>query len=254
MHYDSTISLEESMEPESRPAGRAKSYRVPRWEHWLDRTVLALGRPPWGESGSGRPRGIMHIFRFVEYVLECLHPSKPLRPGGIARYEVIRFGGAPLPLRGQPAIRKGEMVIGLHFDNRVVASMEAAESSIQILTWRMLRVGTEDFALLADLVRQGVFAPGIRAVWGETVLNRVLRRLGFHVRPAARNLRTPFARLFFLCVLAIYGRPGYFADDRTLDRLQLGEIWLSVDELLERYPAGASTVENVESRDHARHE
>lgn len=86
----------------------------PAWERALDRTVLALARSPWGSSGHGRPRGIMHIFRQVERLIERGHPTHALRPGGLVRYEVTPLtAGRPLTLPGRPPVRRGEPAIAL---------------------------------------------------------------------------------------------------------------------------------------------
>ncbi|MGH2345674.1 MAG: hypothetical protein ACRDG4_10645, partial [Chloroflexota bacterium] len=51
-------------------------------------------------------------------------------------------------------------------------------------------------------------------------------------------LRAPFARLFMLSMLAIYGRPRHLAQGgRALDHLRIGEAWLSIDDLLDRFPS-----------------
>jgi hypothetical protein len=188
----------------------------------------------------------MHVFRFVERVLVRLHPSQPLRPGGIVLYEVLRYPGRSLPLPGQAAVRKGELVIGLHFDNQVLASLDAAEPSVSALTWRLNRIGAEDLRVLAQKVNDGAFPPGIRAVWGETLIYRALRRLGFTIRPSPPSLRTSFARLFFLSMFATYGRPGQLASERALAQLHLGDAWMSLDELRRRFPAHPSNTDNVQ--------
>jgi hypothetical protein len=234
------------MKRESKLREPASRYRVPWWEERLDRLVLALGRSPWGESGLGRPRGIMHVFQFVERVLVRLHPSQPLRPGGIVLYEVLRYPGRSLPLPGRAAVRKGELVIGLHFDNQVLASLDAAEPSVSALTWRLNRIGAEDLRVLAQKVNDGAFPPGIRAVWGETLIYRALRRLGFTIRPSSPSLRTSFARLFLLSMLATYGRPGQLDSERGLAQLRLGDAWMSVDELRRRFRADTSNAENAQ--------
>jgi len=202
----------------------------------MDRLALGLGRSPWGESGFGRARGLMHAFRLAERILEHQHPPQSLRDGGIVRYEVLKLPGRALPLRGQPPVLRGDAVVGVHFDNRVLASLDAAEPNLHVLTWRLTRLGAEDLSVLAELARAGALPAETRAIWGETLLYRALRRLGFETRPTPRTFRTPFARLFFLGILKIYGRPGKLVDSRLLAHLQLGEAWMSLDELQRRYP------------------
>jgi hypothetical protein len=178
----------------------------------------------------------LHIFRLAEQLLESGHPPIPVREGGIVRYEILPLPARTIPLPGQPPIRRGEPVIGLHFDNRMLAELAATLPDTQQLTWRLIRSGSADLRRLADLARSGTFPDGVRVLWAETVIYRALRRYGFTTRAAPRTLRTPFARLFMLGMLATYGHPEHLPQGRTLQHLQLGEAWMTLDDLLERYP------------------
>jgi hypothetical protein len=213
----------------------------------LDRVVLALGRSPWGFAGYGRARGILHVFRLVELLLERKRPLRPLRAGGIVRYEIAPLPTRTFPLRGQAPVRRGETVIILHFDNRMLASLAESATSIHSLTWRLVRLGAGELRVLADMSRSGVLPQGVRAVWAETVFYQALPRVGFTIRPAPRTIRTPFARLFMLCILAIYGRPGQLRQSRSLEHLQLGEAWMSLDELQRRFPSRAAAAPSTEA-------
>jgi YkoP-like protein len=216
---------------------------IPRWERLLDRVVLGLGRSPWGKSGLGRPRGIMHIFRLVERILKWRRPLRPVRAGGILRFEIAPLPAREIVLRGDEVVRRGELSIILHFDNPTLAALSADEPSVRLLTWRLVRIAGQDFEALAQLVQQGDIPAGVRVIWAETVFYQVLRRFGFTLRPAEPSLRAPFARLFMLSLLAIYGRPRPLArGGRSLDHLRIGEAWLSIDDLLERFPSRPSNV------------
>ena len=213
---------------------------IPRWEHWLDRIVLALGRSPWGESGFGRPRGLMHVFRLAERILSWGHTVRPLGEGGILRYEISRLPVSLIGTRGAELLQRGDRCVILHFDNSTLATLSAGEPNLRRLTWRLARICGQDLEILAQLARQGAIPPGIQAIWAETLVYHALRRWGFATRLAQPTIRTPFARLFMLAILAIYGRPRQLSQGgRALDHLRLGEAWISIEELLERFPAPA---------------
>ena len=207
------------------------------WERYLARAVLALGRTPWGQSGYGRPHGIMHIFRLAEYLLKRGHHSYLLRPEGILRYEPAPLPTRiPLPLPGRPPVRRGEPAILIHFDNRAMADLAARVPSTSRLTWHIAHIASADLQVLADLMRAGAFPDDVRAVWGETLIYTSLTRYGFRIRPAPRTLRTPFARLLMLCLFALYSRPGALAQVGALEHFQLGEAWAGLEDLQRRYP------------------
>lgn len=180
----------------------------------------------------------MHIFRLVERILERMRPLRPVREGGIVRYEIVPLPARAIVLRDNEVVRRGEPCVGLHFANPTLAALSAHEPSIRFLTWRLARIGGQDLEALAQLVRQGAIPAGIRVIWAETVFYQALQRFGFTVRPAEPSLRAPFARLFMLSMLAIYGRPRPLAQGgRALDHLRIGEAWLSIDDLLDRFPS-----------------
>ena len=204
----------------------------------MDHLVLALGRTPWGRSGYGRPHGLMRLFAWIEKILLWGHHVAPLQPDGIIRYEVGPYPGRPLARTDGTVLRHGETAILLHWNNRVLASLEAdSAADVQALTWQLAKRGARDLQRLADMVRDGTIPAGARTVWAETVHYHMLPRYGFTSRPAPRSFRTPWARLFMLCMLSIYSRPGQLDDLRARERLRLGEGWMSVDDLLRRYPA-----------------
>ena len=131
----------------------------------------------------------------------------------MVRYEVGPYPGLAVRLANGTLIRHGERAILLHWDNRALASSEAAGASrVQRLTGGS-RACRADLQCLADLVRDGTIPAGARTIWAETVHDQLLPRYGFSVRPAPPPFRTPWARLFMLCMLTIYSRPGQPDDD-----------------------------------------
>jgi hypothetical protein len=209
---------------------RAKA-RVGPWEQCFDRLVLALGHSAFGPSGRGRPRGILHVFRLVERLLARGHDFHPLRPGGIVRYEIAPLPARALRLGGGVVVAPGELVVMLHFDNQAIAALSAPGT--QALTWQMVRAARLDLRALAALSQRGALPSAVRAVWAETLFYQSLARYGFATRPARRGVRAPFARLFMLTLLAIYGRDGVAGVDPS--QLPLGEAWTGLNELRRRF-------------------
>ena len=202
------------------------------WEQRLDRLVLALGRSPLGPAGHGRPRGLLHIFRLVERLLERGHIYHRLHDGGIVRYEIAPLPARPLRLRDGTIVPRGERVVILHFENRVLAALDGAGGT-QALAWQLVRAGRDDMRVLATLARRGALPPEVRAVWTETLFYLAPARYGFATRPARPGLRTVGARLFLLAILAIYGRDGTAGVDPA--QLPLGEAWIALEELQRRF-------------------
>src|SRR5690242_1238350 len=208
---------------------------ISRLERACDRAVLSLGRVALGPAGRGRPRGILHIFHLAEMLMEHGRVAHPLAPGGWLRYEVARLPTHALPLPGERPVRRGEPVIIIHFDNARVAALASETTTTHRLTWRLARAADQEMAVLASLIRAGAFARGPRAIWAEGLFAPSLRRYGFATRPTPRRFRAPWARLFLLALVVIYGRDGLQRlDDERLLGLPLMEAWIGLDALQRR--------------------
>jgi hypothetical protein len=208
---------------------------VSRWEQWLTLFVFAVGRLASGPSGRGRARGILRIFYLAERVAAWRRGLRPVRPGGMLRYEIGPLPGRALPLPGQPAVRHGERVLILHFDSRTFLAQGMAVPCAQARTWQLSRIAMTDLSALAAMARDGAFPDEVRAAWGETITYRTIARFGFATRPAPYTWRSAFIRLFQLGLVSIYSRDGLAHSDETYQRLRLGEVWIGLDQLQRRY-------------------
>ncbi|MGI8967590.1 MAG: YkoP family protein [Chloroflexota bacterium] len=207
---------------------------------WLDRClvgfVFSLARTGQRLPGGGRPTGILHVFAFAEQLLEVGHVIRPLREGGVLRYEVTRLPSGTRPLPLDPPLQPGDPIIRIHLNNETVACLLDMGHNRRRLGWDVFRGAESDLTVLATMVQSGAFPPDIRAVWAETVMYRKLARIGMVTREAKPGLRRPFARLYALSLMAIYGSPGLI--DRDADRLrhfQLGDGWIDMADLTRRY-------------------
>jgi hypothetical protein len=208
---------------------------VSRREQWLTQFVFAVGRLTSGPSGGGRARGILRTVYLAERVAAWRRGVRPMRPGGLLRYEIAPLPARAFALPGQPAVRHGERVVILHFDSRTFLAQAMAVPSAQARTWQLNRIVIRDLRALAALARDGAFPEDVRAAWGETIIYKDLARWGFATRPAPYTWRSAFIRLFQLGLVSIYSRDGLAYQDETYQRLRLGEVWIGLDQLQRRY-------------------
>jgi peptidoglycan-N-acetylglucosamine deacetylase len=133
-------------------------------------------------------------------------------------------------------VHAGDRIIQLHFNNRTLAQLSAAHTSRRHMAWEVTRRTEQDLTALAGMVKSGAFPDGTQAVWAETVIYRAMARAGFQLRAAKPGLRRPFARLYILTLMAIYGPPGFIdRDPERLEHYQLGEAWMDLRDLVQRY-------------------
>jgi hypothetical protein len=219
--------------------GGSSHARVPRWEEAFIRLVLRFARSARTEDGRARAGGVLLIFLFAERLATLGHHKRALSAGGVLSYEIEPFSGRPLPLGAGQQLRPGEPVAILHWQNRHgLARLAEPAAGRHANSFRLAALARADLRSLADMARCGALSPDVRAVWAETILYPLLALYGFHTRSAAPGVRTRLLRIYFLGLLASYGLAGLaHARGGRPGHYELGEAWLSVDDLCERFPA-----------------
>jgi hypothetical protein len=219
----------------SRNVWRSRAGFLTSFDRFLLRVVFFLAHSG-NRAGLGRSTGILHAFALAERLIEPWYRADPVQVGGILRYEITRLprGTRPLPL-DQP-LNAGDPIIRLHFDNKALAQLSGSDSKRQHMAWEVTRRTERDLTVLADMVKAGSLPADTRAVWAEAAIYRAMARLGFETRAAKPSLRSPFARLHILGLMAIHGPPGFVDRDlRRLEHYQLGEAWMDLRDLVHRY-------------------
>lgn len=193
--------------------------------------------PGWrlaGGTRAGQARGFLRFWPFWERITLLVHPTTPIPHATASIFEVqfIRWPGRPITLPDGTRVAKGDRVVELHLNNRMLASIMTHTNSRPLLLHRM----EDDLRAFAAWSKTPQFPPEIRAVYGFTLLSRAAPRLGFTTRARPHTMRHWLDRLFIMGLLALYSPQG-------TERLQQGttyrsypeEVWMSLHELLRRY-------------------
>lgn len=158
-------------------------------------------------------------FRLVPWVWSgwerfylLLHPIQPIRERAL--FAVSRKGDA----------------LELHLLSKQLNTMRGEPG---YSTFKALRMMREDLTVLALRVRSRDFA-GVTEIRAKTLMGEAGAVLGFHTRVAPRNVANAFQQYFQVGLDAIYHPRGL--RQRAKSRWPV-EIWMSVAELLGRYPA-----------------
>jgi peptidoglycan-N-acetylglucosamine deacetylase len=192
-----------------------------------------------GQAGDGRARGILRLWVAYEWLWLRFHRVYPIpgAEGGLFRVQFWRYRGRPIELPDGTRVSRGDRVAILHIQNH-----ELARLAEQARTWSALRLMSLDLRELAAWAKAPDFPPGVRALFGVTMIGRGAPRLGFTVRPRARSLMAWLERHFLLGILLLYHAHGV---ERLLEgsvrETPLVEVWMSLSELERRYGARAST-------------
>jgi hypothetical protein len=209
--------------PDSENAGGNKRGRV--------RTGWRLA----GHAGGGRARGFLRFWPVWEQIMHIYtHPvAIPNAPHGLFEVRFMRYHAQPITLSDGTYVAPGDEVAELHFRNSVLEDAIAKEGQ-----WRVILMLRDELAALAQWSRQESFPPGVRAIWGLSLLGRAAPRLGFTVRERPHTIHAWFDRFFLLGLLALYNRAGTarLARGTTYSEYPV-ELWMSRGELERRYGA-----------------
>jgi YkoP-like protein len=165
-----------------------------------------------------------------------------VRPGSLLQFGVSPYRGRPATLQDGTLVRRGDRILHLHLDNRLVVG--------QSRPWALIERARKDLDDIAEDVASGRLG-SVRAIRGVSVLAPAAAGAGFEVRPLPRNRRWALIRFVSALVIASYHRAGIEELDRGLP--WPSEVWMSAAALRTRLkpaplPTGSPSDVEVESR------
>ena len=170
------------------------------------------------------------LFTPVEWLFRQLEHSLPV-PGSRGTFLVAchRYFGRPISLPDGITIRRGDRVAEIHFWNERFAQRRATDT--RSLTWSVMRDLRADLGCLADAMRDGTLATGVRAVYGASPVAAAAARLGFTVRPLPPGLRRTVLTVWQRSLRRAF-RP---LAAQTDTRATTTEMWMSADAFVQRF-------------------
>jgi hypothetical protein len=166
--------------------------------------------------------------------------SVPGAPVGVIRLRLTTYHGDPVRLGDGTMVADGDRIGEIHLNNRVLSQLTVGSR------WRIIGPIREDLRALARWVRSSEFPAEVRAFYGQTLIGRTVRIVGFEVFPRPVTMSQRFERIYMQGLLQIYSHEG-------VDRLTHGkarvdypfDVWMSRATLLRLYgnanePAGGA--------------
>ncbi|MDQ6877411.1 MAG: hypothetical protein M3082_06870 [Candidatus Dormibacteraeota bacterium] len=194
---------------------------------------MSSGRVPLGMAArlmldladrGGRFR-LLSLWQRWEPIAMWLWRVRHVQQGGMLQFGASPYRGPTTTLLDGTLVRKGDRILHLHFDNRLINQVVA---SIESTPWTLVDMARNDLDSLAAQVASGRLGE-VRAIRGITVLAPAAGRAGFEVRPLPHNLRWALVRHLSALVMASYHRDGPRELDRGLP--WPGEVWMSASAL-----------------------
>lgn len=160
---------------------------------------------------------------------------RPVSPGSMLGYALRRYPHRELRTPdGEVLLRRGDLVIELHIDSRLIAAQTSGASAHQrVLALR--RDMLKGMRNLAALVRTDPRFAEVRGLWGLTLLYGPMSHYGFAVVDLAPGLWQWLSTRYMRLLLAAYHPDG---EERLAGREEkqvAKEIFLGREALLHRF-------------------
>ncbi|GGG83958.1 polysaccharide deacetylase family protein [Paenibacillus radicis (ex Gao et al. 2016)] len=118
-------------------------------------------------------------------------------------YRIKKYSGQSVVLGGNGTLEKGDKIVELHFDNRMLSSIAANSKSPVVTGIKMLREVEHALPMLADQLAEDPEAENVRAVYGVTMIHRGADRLGFHIFRLPDGLFARSTRIYLRVLMRV---------------------------------------------------
>lgn len=131
------------------------------------------------------------LFHFVFRTIPVGSPSPSFH------YRVMKYTGKTLPLNNEgDQLVKGDPIVELHFDNKLLLEMAHRSRSPIAAAIRLVREVEKRLPLLAADIQRNPEASKAKAVYGVTMIHRGADRLGFTVHALPDGLFAKMSKIY----------------------------------------------------------
>ncbi|GFN33558.1 polysaccharide deacetylase family protein [Paenibacillus xylaniclasticus] len=144
-----------------------------------------------------------------EKLFHWLFRTKPIgSPDPSFHYRVIKYDGRTLPLSDGRELASGDMIVEMHFDNRLLLELAHKSSSPVATAIRLVREMEKRLPIMATTIASDAAARQAKAVYGVTMIHRGADRLGFKVYPLPEGLFAKLSKLYLHILMRVLTPPS----------------------------------------------
>ncbi|MFD2116417.1 polysaccharide deacetylase family protein [Paenibacillus yanchengensis] len=125
----------------------------------------------------------------------------------VMHYRVITYKGEQVELQEGTNLKKGDDVIELHFDNKLLSGIALRSKTPIAAALRLLREVEGALPQLADQVKVDTTASRAKAVYGVTMIHKGADRLGFMIKPLSQNLFSYISKVYLHVLMRVLTKP-----------------------------------------------
>ncbi|MUT67243.1 polysaccharide deacetylase family protein [Paenibacillus sp. NEAU-GSW1] len=143
-------------------------------------TLVKLTEEAKSQKQSWMKKSLIFLWLQYEKAFHLVFRLKQVGESNPAfHYRITTYGGQTVQLKDAARLVKGDKIVELHFDNRMLSSLAAASKSPLATGIKMLREVEHALPVLAESVKAEPQFSEVRAVYGVTMIHRGADRLGF---------------------------------------------------------------------------
>lgn len=181
-----------------------------------------------------------NLVRVWDQLARRLMAIQPAAEGSVLGFALRRYPGRGVTTADGSRLRRGDLVLELHLDSRLLAA-GAGEATTHQRILRLRKAMLSGLRALAARVEQEPRLAEARGVWGLTILHRGVEFLGFTVSDLPPGIGRWLTTWYMRRLLIAYHPEGGDRLHHREEALVAKEIFLPREALLSLYGSGGRT-------------
>ncbi|OWA36565.1 polysaccharide deacetylase family protein [Saccharibacillus sp. O16] len=188
----------------------AKGLRSVTIEKLMDSTQQAskVQTKKSGRTLSPMKRILVQGWLLYEKAFKLIFRLQEAQDAPFYHFRKVRYSGKPLQLENGEQLKKGDPVLELHFDNRMLFEMSSRSRSAMQTAILMVRETERSLPKIAEYVRQDADLREAKGLYGVSMINRGPQQFGFQVLDLPEGLFARMTRLYLKVLLSVLHPSG----------------------------------------------
>ncbi|OWR29365.1 polysaccharide deacetylase family protein [Saccharibacillus sp. O23] len=149
-------------------------------------------------------------------------------------FRKVKYSGQPLQLENGERLTKGDPVLELHFDNKMLFEMSSRSRSAMQTAILMVRETERSLPKIAEYVRQDPSLRAAKGLYGVSMINRGPQQFGFQVLDLPEGLFARMTRFYLKVLLSVLHPSGTARLGEQTEMLVPKVMFMPMDVLLNR--------------------
>jgi peptidoglycan/xylan/chitin deacetylase (PgdA/CDA1 family) len=165
------------------------------------------GRPESRREGAFK-RAFVSLWMLWERAFHVLFRLQPIGDGSKYHYRIRRYAGPEIRLRDGSSLRKGDSVMELHFDNRMLFELGRSARSAMHIAIRMIRDMEKGLPEIATALENSPGGERVKALYGVSMIHQGAESMGYQVFELPKGLFAWSSNLYLKLLMSVIHPDG----------------------------------------------